>query len=127
MTSPQRPVRGFAPVRGACEGAGWALAAAGYRHRRAVVRRTAVSGISPFGVGANASRLLGAALIATALWTSLHIGYTAIGIIEVSLIGLFFSWLLWRTGSLRVAIFCHAVYNSLIVLSLRFVDLPTPT
>ncbi len=45
----------------------------------------------------------GAALIATALWTSLHIGYTAIGIIEVSLIGLFFSWLLWRTGSLRVA------------------------
>lgn len=66
----------------------------------------------------------GAALIATALWTSLHIGYTAIGIIEVSLIGLFFSWLLWRTGSLRVAIFCHAVYNSLIVLSLRAVDLP---
>ena len=69
----------------------------------------------------------GAALISTALWTSLHIGYTAVGIIEVSIIGLFFSWLLWRTGSLRVAIFCHAVYNSLIVLSLRFVDLPTPT
>jgi membrane protease YdiL (CAAX protease family) len=66
----------------------------------------------------------GAALISTALWTSLHIGYTAIGIIEVSVIGLFFSWLLWRTGSLRVAIFCHAVYNSLIVLFLRFVDLP---
>ena len=38
-----------------------------------------------------------------------------------SLIGLFFSWLLWRTGSLRVAIFCHALYNSLIVLALRFV------
>jgi uncharacterized protein len=69
----------------------------------------------------------GAALIATALWTSLHVGYTAVGILEVSIIGLFFSWLLWRTGSLRVAIFCHALYNSLIVLSLRFVDLPTPT
>jgi len=66
----------------------------------------------------------GAALIATALWTSLHIGYTAVGILEVSIVGLFFSWLLWRTGSLRVAIFCHALYNSLIVLSLRFVDLP---
>jgi len=66
----------------------------------------------------------GAALISTALWTSLHVGYTAVGIIEVSIIGLFFSWLLWRTGSLRVAIFCHAVYNSLIVLALMFVDLP---
>ena len=41
------------------------------------------------------------------------------------LIGLFFSWLLWRTGSLRVAIFCHALYNSLIVLVLRHVPLPT--
>jgi uncharacterized protein len=66
----------------------------------------------------------GAALIATALWTSLHVGYTVVGILEVSIVGLFFSWLLWRTGSLRVAILCHALYNSLIVLTLRFVDLP---
>ena len=40
------------------------------------------------------------------------------------MIGLFFSWLLWRTGSLRVPIFCHALYNSLIVLVLRYVPLP---
>ena len=67
----------------------------------------------------------GAALIATGLWTALHIGYSAVGILEVFLIGLFFSWLLWRTGSLRVAIFCHALYNSLIILALRYVELPT--
>ena len=66
----------------------------------------------------------GAALISTALWTSLHVGYTVVGILEVALIGLLFSWLLWRTGSLRVPIFCHALYNSLIVLSLRLIDLP---
>ena len=29
-------------------------------------------------------------------------------------------------GSLRVAIFCHALYNSLIVLALRFIELPAP-
>jgi membrane protease YdiL (CAAX protease family) len=68
----------------------------------------------------------GAALIVTALWTALHIGYSIVGIVEVFMIGLFFSWLLWRTGSLRVAIFCHALYNSLIVLALRFVELPGP-
>jgi uncharacterized protein len=66
----------------------------------------------------------GAAVITSGLWTALHAGYTLVGIVEVFVIGLFFSWLVWRTGSLRVAIFCHAVYNSLIVLALRFVDLP---
>jgi uncharacterized protein len=65
------------------------------------------------------------ALITTGLWTALHVGYSTAGIVEVFLIGLFFSWLLWRTGSLRVAIFCHALYNSLIVLVLRYVPLPT--
>ena len=46
------------------------------------------------------------------------------GIAEVFLIGLFFCWLLWRTGSLWVAIFCHALYNSLVVIVLRYVPLP---
>jgi membrane protease YdiL (CAAX protease family) len=68
----------------------------------------------------------GAAFVSTALWTALHYGYSLMGIIEVFVIGLFFSWLLWRTGSLRVPIFCHALYNSLIVVVLRLVDLPPP-
>jgi uncharacterized protein len=67
----------------------------------------------------------GAAVVSSALWTSLHAGYTLHGIIEVFTVGLFFSWLLWRTGSLRVAIFCHALYNSLLVVVLRHVPLPT--
>ena len=54
----------------------------------------------------------------------MHYGYTAMGLTEVFLIGLLFAWLLWRTGSLRVAIFCHALYNSVIVLVLRYVPLP---
>lgn len=66
----------------------------------------------------------GAALVTSAVWTALHAGYSAVGIVEVFLIGLFFSWLLWRTGSLWVAIFCHAVYNGTILLVLRYVPLP---
>ena len=68
----------------------------------------------------------GGAVLASGLWTVLHAGYSAVGILEVFLVGLFFSWLLWRTGSLRVPVFCHAVYNLLIVLALRFADLPSP-
>jgi hypothetical protein len=66
----------------------------------------------------------GGALVVSGLWTALHIGYSLAGVIEVFLIGIYFSWLLWRTGSLRVALFCHALYNSLIVLVLRHVPLP---
>jgi membrane protease YdiL (CAAX protease family) len=79
-----------------------------------------LSALARSGVG-----FWGGALITTGLWTALHAGYSTAGIVEVLLIGLFFSWLLWRTGSLRVAIFCHALYNSLIVLVLRHVPLPT--
>jgi membrane protease YdiL (CAAX protease family) len=67
----------------------------------------------------------GGALLTTSLWTALHAGYSLAGIAEVFTIGLFFSWLLWRSGSLLVPIFCHALYNSLIVLVLRHVPLPT--
>jgi len=66
----------------------------------------------------------GAALVSSALWTTLHVGYTVVGLLEVFAVGLLFSWLLWRTGSLRVTILCHAVYNSLIILGLRFAPLP---
>jgi len=68
----------------------------------------------------------GAALVSTLLWAGLHAGYSLLGLAEVFAIGLFLSWVLWRTGSLRVVIFCHALYNSLILLALRFVDLPAP-
>jgi membrane protease YdiL (CAAX protease family) len=67
---------------------------------------------------------VGASLISTAMWTALHASYTPFGIAQVFLIGLFFCWLLWRTGSLWVAIFCHALYNSLVVVVLRYVPLP---
>jgi membrane protease YdiL (CAAX protease family) len=68
----------------------------------------------------------GAALLANLPWTALHWGYSTVGLLEVFLIGLFFSWLLWRTGSLRVPILCHAVFNGLVLAVLRFVDLPSP-
>lgn len=67
---------------------------------------------------------MGAATVTTAIWTVLHAGYSIIGIVEVFVIGMFFCWLLWRTGSLRVTIFCHALYNSIIVVLLRYVPLP---
>ena len=68
---------------------------------------------------------LGAAVVSSGLWTTLHVGYSLVGLAEVFAIGLFLSWLLWRTGSLRVTIFCHGLYNLLIVMALRLVDLPT--
>ncbi len=70
--------------------------------------------------------LLGTGILTAVLWTGLHYGYSVFGLIEVLGIGLYFSWLLVRTGSLWVTIFCHAVYNTVVGLALYFVSLPAP-
>ena len=61
-----------------------------------------------------------AAVIATLAWTALHFSYSWVGLTEVFVIGLYLSWLLWRTGSLLPPLFCHALYNSCLLVALRF-------
>lgn len=61
-----------------------------------------------------------AAVLVSGAWTALHLGYSPVGLAEVFLIGLYFSWLLWRTGSLWVPIACHAIYNGCLFVALRF-------
>ena len=70
--------------------------------------------------------LVGTGVLTATLWTMLHFGYSIFGLIEVLTIGLYFSWLLVRTGSAWVTIFCHAVYNTVVGLILYFVTLPPP-
>ena len=53
----------------------------------------------------------GGAIITSAGWTALHWNYSIVSLIEVFLIGLFFCFVLWRTGSLWVTIICHGAYN----------------
>lgn len=60
-----------------------------------------------------------AALIANAGWALLHFNYSWIGLLEVFAIGIYFAWLLWRTGSLLPALICHALYNGALLVVLR--------
>jgi uncharacterized protein len=62
----------------------------------------------------------GASIVTTTFWTSLHAGYSAVGLIEVFLIGIVFAIILRRTGSLWVTIVCHGIYNTGIALLLIF-------
>lgn len=62
----------------------------------------------------------GASIVTTTFWTLLHAGYSLPGLVEVFMIGLIFAWLLRRTGSLRVTLVCHAIYNTGIALLLIF-------
>lgn len=68
--------------------------------------------------------LLGSGILTSLLWALLHFGYSIFGLLEVLSIGFYFAWLLVRTGSLWVTIFCHAVYNTVMALGLYFVTLP---
>jgi uncharacterized protein len=62
----------------------------------------------------------GASAVTTTLWTAMHAGYSLVGLTEVFLIGLLFCLMLQRTGSLRVTIAVHAIYNTLIALVVIF-------
>lgn len=62
--------------------------------------------------------LTGAAILTAAPFALAHIGYSFIGMVQVFVIGLVFSWMLIRTGSLRVTMACHALYNTLLGLAL---------
>lgn len=77
-------------------------------------------------LGASRLGMVGASLLTTAAWTLLHAGYSLVGMVSVMLVGLYFCWVVWRTGSTRVTIFCHAIYNTAIVLTLMVIDLPQP-
>jgi membrane protease YdiL (CAAX protease family) len=70
--------------------------------------------------------LIGTSVLTAALWTSLHVGYSVFGLLEVFFIGLYLSWVLVRTGSLWATIFCHAVYNTVVLIGLHMVTLPAP-
>ncbi|MDX2155365.1 MAG: CPBP family intramembrane glutamic endopeptidase [Hyphomicrobiaceae bacterium] len=61
-----------------------------------------------------------AAAVSSAAWAALHIGYSVTGLVEVFLIGLFFSWLLRQSGSLLVPMACHALYNAVLFGLLRY-------
>lgn len=52
----------------------------------------------------------GAALLTTLGWTALHF-YSLAGLIEVFLIGLYFSWLMHRHANLWLPIALHMLYN----------------
>ncbi|MGD9804239.1 MAG: lysostaphin resistance A-like protein [Hyphomicrobiaceae bacterium] len=61
-----------------------------------------------------------AAVLVSGTWTALHIGYSIAGLSEVFLIGIYFSWLLRRTGSLWVPIACHGLYNAALFAIIRY-------
>ena len=55
----------------------------------------------------------GAAVLTTLGWTLLHLGYSVAGLLEVLIIGLYFSWLMWRYSSLWLPLVLHGLYNGL--------------
>lgn len=68
----------------------------------------------------------GASLVTSAAWTVLHASYSLAGLAEVFAIGLFFAWVVWRTGSVRVTSFCHGAYNTSVALLLMTGAVPSP-
>ena len=47
----------------------------------------------------------------SALFAAMHVQYDLFGIAQVFLIGLFFAWIRWRSGSTLLTILLHATSN----------------
>lgn len=64
-----------------------------------------------------------AALLTTFGWTLLHFSYSVVGLTEVFIVGLLFSWLMWWYGSLWLLIGLHALYNGGQMVALMLIDI----
>jgi membrane protease YdiL (CAAX protease family) len=61
---------------------------------------------------------IGAALVTTTLWASVHAQYSVYGLGAIFLIGLYLAWVREKTGSLMTPMLCHGIYNGTIVVAL---------
>lgn len=67
------------------------------------------------------ARRMGAALVSSLVWASLHANYSLYGMTAIFLIGLYLAWVRETTGSLVTPMVCHGLYNGLIVVVLTSV------
>jgi len=70
--------------------------------------------------------LAGAALVTSAAWTALHVNRTSLALVQIFLSGLLLSALLARTGSLRIPILCHVLFNLGVSFVVIVLGLPDP-
>lgn len=63
---------------------------------------------------------VGAALVTASVWAGVHTQYSVYGMLAIFLIGLYLAWVREKTTSLIGPIFCHAIYNGVILAVLLF-------
>jgi uncharacterized protein len=49
--------------------------------------------------------------IISVIFASLHVQYNIYGMLQILIVGLFFGWLRWRSGSTLLTMLCHAALN----------------
>ena len=59
-----------------------------------------------------------AIVITAALWASLHIQYDWFFIAEIMMLGIYFGWVRWRSGSTLLTMTLHAAVNSIALIGL---------
>ena len=52
-----------------------------------------------------------AIVVISLLWAGLHVQYDWTGVLQIFIIGLFFGWMRWRSGSTLLTFLLHALFN----------------
>jgi membrane protease YdiL (CAAX protease family) len=73
------------------------------------------------GLAASRMGVAGAILIPSAVWTVMHIQYSAFHLVHIFIIGLLLGWLRWRAGSTTLTLILHAVINLAALIQVAFI------
>jgi membrane protease YdiL (CAAX protease family) len=73
--------------------------------------------------GYAASRLgvVGAILLTSVIWASMHIQYEIFYIVQIIVLGCVFGWIRWRSGSTLLTIILHAIVNLTALLQVAWI------
>lgn len=65
--------------------------------------------------------VVGAILLTSLCWASLHVQYEVFFIVQILVIGVVFGWLRWRSGSTGLTLFLHCLINLTALLQTAYI------
>lgn len=73
------------------------------------------------GYAASRIGVVGAILLTSVIWASMHIQYDVFYIVQIIVLGCVFGWLRWRSGSTLLTIILHALVNLTALLQVAWI------
>jgi membrane protease YdiL (CAAX protease family) len=72
------------------------------------------------GYAASRIGVVGAILLTSVIWASMHVQYDVFYIVQIVVLGCVFGWIRWRSGTTLLTIILHAIVNLTALLQVAY-------